>query len=150
MRISSEKSRFSRYFSAIRSLPHSKAQEEANIDYSRDNAVGAFLGPVASEKMIGTAHAFMLRDSHSAEISLLVSDAYRNQGLARFFLKYLTIKACDRGVTHFVSETMLGNKAAIHLLKDFVTNGPARNPNVQRLDDVTLLSWEVPLGCVID
>ncbi|MHA1214965.1 MAG: GNAT family N-acetyltransferase [Candidatus Hodarchaeales archaeon] len=139
----SDKSKFSRYFSAIRSLPHEKAQIEANIDYSKDNSVAAFVGPISTEKIIGTAHAFMLRDEHTAEISLLVSEKYRNLGLARHFLMYLTKRACARGVTHFVSETMLGNKAAIHLLKDFTTNGPARKPKIEKLDDVMVLSWEV-------
>ncbi|MHA1331875.1 MAG: acetyl-CoA hydrolase/transferase family protein, partial [Candidatus Hodarchaeales archaeon] len=54
----SDKSKFSRYFSAIRSLPHEKAQIEANIDYSKDNSVAAFVGPISTEKIIGTAHAF--------------------------------------------------------------------------------------------
>ncbi len=146
----SEKTKFSRYFSAIRALPHKLAQNESNIDYSNDMGVAAFLGPVSTEKIIGTAHFFKLRDGKTAEISLLVSDKYRNQGLARYFLKYLTRKACDRGVEHFVSETMRGNKSAIHLLKDFVENGPAENPEIQNIDEVTYLSWDVPPGRVID
>ncbi len=140
----SEKTKFSRYFSAIRALPHKLAQNESNIDYSNDMGVAAFFGPISTEKIVGTAHFYKLRDGKTAEISLLVSDKYRNQGLARYFLRYLTRCACDRGVEHFVSETMLGNKAAIHLLKDFVENGPAKNPEIENIDDVTYLSWDIP------
>ncbi len=136
-------SRYTRYFSAIRSLPHKRAQNESNINFKHDMGIAAFLGPVSSEKIIGTGHFFFLHDNETAEISLLVHEKYRNQGLARFFLYELTRIANEKGITKFVTELMGSNKSAIHLLKDFAQNGPAKNAKVEREGDVTILTWEV-------
>jgi acyl CoA:acetate/3-ketoacid CoA transferase beta subunit/GNAT superfamily N-acetyltransferase len=140
----SESSRFSRYFSAIRSLPHRLAQKEANINFICDWGIAAFLGPISSEKIIGTGHYFQLLESTTAEISLLVHEEFRNQGLARFFLHCLTKAASPRGINKFVTELMGANKAAIYLLKDFAQHGPAENAKIERDGDVTILTWEVP------
>ncbi|MFW9903844.1 MAG: GNAT family N-acetyltransferase [Candidatus Thorarchaeota archaeon] len=139
-----DQSRYSRYFSAIRALPHEKAQKEANIDFSRDMGIAAFLGPISSEEIIGTGHFYILYDNQTAEISLLVHEKYRNKGLARFFLEYLTKRALERGVTRFVTELIMGNRAAIHLLKSFAQSGLAKNATIERADEVTILNWEVP------
>ena len=138
----SEKARFSRYFSAIRSLPHALAQKEANINFICDMGIAAFLGPVATERIIGTGHFFILLDQTAAEISLLVHDDFRNQGLARFFLGYLSKKSKERGVKTFITELMVGNRAAIHLLKDFAKSGLAKNATITNEDGVTILTWE--------
>ncbi len=138
----SDQSRYSRYFSAIRALPHEKAQKEANIDFSRDMGIAAFLGPISTEKIIGTGHFYILFDNQTAEISLLVHDNFRHKGLARFFLTYLTKRAVERGVTRFITELIRGNSAGIFLLKDFAKSGLAKNATVERADEVTILTWE--------
>ncbi|MFX0013061.1 MAG: GNAT family N-acetyltransferase [Promethearchaeota archaeon] len=140
----SDQSRYSRYFSAIRALPHELAQKEANIDFFRDMGIAAFLGPISTEKIIGTGHFYILRDNHTAEISLLVHEKFRNKGLARFFLYFLTREARERGITTFVTELVIGNRAAIHLLKDFAAHGLAENPRIETEDEVTILSWDIP------
>ncbi|MHA2225893.1 MAG: GNAT family N-acetyltransferase [Candidatus Hodarchaeales archaeon] len=140
----SDSSRYSRYFSAIRALPHALAQKESNIDFSRDMGIAAFFGPIATEKIIGTGHFYILHDNITAEISLLIHEQYRNQGLARFFLTYLTKRAAERGVIRFVTELIIGNYAAIHLLKDFAKSGMAKNYSIESEDEVTILTWEIP------
>ncbi len=138
----SEEARYSRYFSSIRALPHKLAQKEANINFNTDFGIAAFIGPVATERIIGTGHYFILLDHTTAEISLLVHDDFRNQGLARFFLKYLSKRSKERGVKTFVTELMMGNQAAIHLLKDFAKSGLAKNAKIENEDGVTILTWE--------
>jgi len=140
----SQSSRFSRYFSAIRSLPHHLAQKEANINFVCDWGIAAFVGPISSEKIVGTGHYFQLFEGTTAEISLLVHDEFRNQGIARFFLHCLSKAASERGINKFVTELMGSNKAAIYLLKDFAQHGPAENAKIERDGDVTILTWEVP------
>lgn len=140
----SDQSRYSRYFSAIRALPHELAQKEANINFLRDMGIAAFLGPISTEKIIGTGHFYILRDNQIAEISLLVHEKFRNKGLARFFLYFLTREARERGVTTFVTELVIGNRAAIHLLKDFAAHGLAENPRIETEDEVIILTWEIP------
>lgn len=140
----SDQSRYSRYFSALRALPHEKAQKEANIDFSRDMGIAAFLGPISTEQIIGTGHFYILHDNQTAEISLLVHEKFRNKGLARFFLQYLTKRATERGVSRFITELIMGNRAAIYLLRDFAKSGQAKNATVEKADEVTILTWEVP------
>ncbi|MHA1976578.1 MAG: GNAT family N-acetyltransferase [Candidatus Hodarchaeales archaeon] len=138
----SEKSRYSRYFSAIRALPHSLAQKEANINFSQDMGIAAFLGPISKERIIGTGHFFILKDFQTAEISLLVHEDYRNKGVAREFLRYLTKRALELNITRFISETIMGNAAAIHLLKDFAESGLATNASMENEGGVIILTWE--------
>lgn len=140
----SEKSKYSRYFNAINALPHSKAQTEANIDFSQDFGFAAFVNPINSEEIIGTGHFFLLRDGESAEIALLTSEKYRGNGIARRFLSMLSKIACDRGVKHFISEVIIENKAAYHLFKTFSENGPAVNPKIEREGGIVTFLWDIP------
>ena len=138
----SEKARYSRYFSSIRSLPHELAQKEANINFSRDMGIAAFLGEISEEKIIGTGGFFLLGDFETAEIFLLVHEEYRNKGLARFFLSYLTERAIELNIKRFVTETTIGNTAAIHLLRDFANSGLATHASMERDAGTVILTWE--------
>ena len=138
----SEKSRYSRYFSAIRSLPHVLAQKEANINFSQDMGIAAFSGPISTEKIIGTGHFFLLHDFETAEVSLLVHEEFRNKGLARFFLYYLTKRAIELNIKRFITETIMGNAAAIHLLREFADSGLATHANMETEGGVVILTWE--------
>jgi acyl-CoA hydrolase/GNAT superfamily N-acetyltransferase len=138
----SEKSRYSRYFSAIRSMPHALAQKEANINFSQDMGIAAFLGPISKERIIGTGHFFLLHDFETAEVSLLVHEDFRNKGLARFFLYYLTKRAIELDIKRFITETIMGNAAAIHLLRDFADSGLATQASMESEGGVVILTWE--------
>ncbi len=138
----SEKGRYSRYFSAIRSLPHALAQKEASINFSQDMGIAAFLGPISKEKIVGTGHFFLLRDFETAEISLLVHEKFRNKGLARFFLYYLTKRALELNIKRFITETIMGNAASIHLLRDFAASGLATHASMENEGGVVILTWE--------
>jgi acyl-CoA hydrolase len=138
----SAKSRYSRYFSSIRALPHALAQKEVNINFRQDMGIAAFEGPIATEKIIGTGHFFLLHDFETAEVSLLVHEDYRSRGLARFFLTYLTKRAKEINIKRFITETIIGNAAAVHLLKDFAKSGLATNATIENADGVLILTWD--------
>ena len=117
-------------------------QKEANINFSQDMGIAAFIGEISQEKIIGTGHFFLLGDFETAEISLLVHEEYRNKGLARFFLSYLTERAIELNIKRFVTETTIGNTAAIHLLRDFANSGLATHASMERDAGTVILTWE--------
>jgi len=62
--------------------------------------------------------------------------------LARFFLTYLTKRAKEINIKRFITETIIGNAAAVHLLKDFARSGLATNATIENADGVLILTWD--------
>ena len=64
------------------------------------------------------------------------------KGLARFFLYYLTKRALELNIKRFITETIMGNAASIHLLRDFAASGLATHASMENEGGVVILTWE--------
>ena len=68
--------------------------------------------------IVGVGRLIRLRDGRSAEMSLIVSDAYQGHGLGRELLRRLVDVARAEGIEAIVAEILAANSAMIGLTRE--------------------------------
>jgi RimJ/RimL family protein N-acetyltransferase len=111
----SDKSVYYRYFSPIKTMPHSKMQEYVNIDYGK---VMSIVGLVGEQGHI-VAEARFLRDKHRpfADVAFVVDESYQNIGIATYLYKLLMQLAKKRGIQGFTADVLATNKGMMKVFE---------------------------------
>lgn len=116
----SEKSRYMRFFTAMRAFPHRQAQKFTVVDYAENMGIVGIV-PAAGqqgehEEIIATGQ--YITDSHSgmAEIAVMVADSYHNRGIGTFLIEYLIQIARENGVKGFVADILSANREMIRII----------------------------------
>jgi acyl-CoA hydrolase/RimJ/RimL family protein N-acetyltransferase len=112
----SDKSRYLRFFSAQRTLPHARAQLEVLLDYDERMAIGVFEGEPPGERMVGVARYVLVRATNFAEVAFEVPDAWHNRGIGTFLVNDIIQIAKKRGITGFTAMVMAENRKMMSLL----------------------------------
>ena len=106
----SEESVYYRYFSPIKTMPHTKMQEYVNVDFSKALSIVGLLGPAGQGRII--AEARYIRHPHSslADVAFIVDDAYQGNGIATFMFRLLIKLAQEQGITGFTADVLASNR----------------------------------------
>jgi GNAT superfamily N-acetyltransferase len=107
----SEEACYSRYFQAVRSMPHAKMQAYVNVDWSRDMSIVGLVGEVGKGRIIAEGRYLRLPGSPYAELVFLVDEAHQGLGIATFLYRMVTRIARERGVRGFVADVLFSNAA---------------------------------------
>ena len=118
----SSSDRYMRYFSNVSSFEHEKAQKEVAIDYLNQMSIGAFVGEIGSEEMVGNAVYYLDSKTNMAEIAFIVRGDWQKKGVGAILLSYLTIIARERNIRGFWGTTLYQNRIVINLLKKVFNN----------------------------
>ncbi len=114
----SDQSKYLRFFSAMRALPHLKAQLQVLIDYDERMAIGAFQGERPGEKLLGVARYILDRRTNMAEVAVEVPDQWQGQGIGTFLLNYLIQIAKTKGLTGFTAMVLVENRKMMRILHE--------------------------------
>jgi acyl-CoA hydrolase/RimJ/RimL family protein N-acetyltransferase len=106
-----------RFMSTRTDMPHCRLQTFAVIDFSEELVLLAIDAQTRQETILGVGQYSLNRDSHTAEVALVVRDDVHNQGIGLELLRYLTFLAKKQGLLGFTAEVMLDNRAMIHLFE---------------------------------
>ena len=112
-----ETDRYLRFFEVRKDFTHSKTQSEVNIDYHNIFSIGAFVGDVGREKMIGNATYYLNPKINMAEYSFLVREDYRGKGLGSFLYQHLIIIAREKGIKGFFGNIHIQNKSTVQIIR---------------------------------
>jgi len=113
----SDQSRYLRFFSPMRTLPHPKAQLQVLLDYDERLAIGAFTGDPPGEKLVGVARYILDRKTNLAEAAVEVPDQWQGQGVGSFLLNYLIRVARSRGIAGFTAVVLVENRKMMRVLQ---------------------------------
>ncbi|MCJ7445819.1 MAG: GNAT family N-acetyltransferase [Methanotrichaceae archaeon] len=113
----SDKSKYLRFFSSRRDMPHSKLQEYEAIDYTRRMVILALLNVKERETIIGLGQYDINGDTHFAEVAVVVRDNYQSQGVGTELLSYLTYIARKQGLFGFTAEVLAENRQMVRILE---------------------------------
>ena len=116
----SEMAVYSRYFTPVLSMPHTKTQEYVNVDYNRLMSIVALEGDVGKGKIIGEARYAKLQDRPYADVAFTVDEAYQGIGIASYLMQMLIRVAKERGIKGFTAEVLGTNWA---MMKVFEKSG---------------------------
>jgi acyl-CoA hydrolase/GNAT superfamily N-acetyltransferase len=105
----SNESRYMRYFSRIRVMPHIRLQLYTNIDYTTVLSIVGAIQHKGTERIIAEARYSHDPESNTYELSFAVDDEYQGKGIARFMFDYLIDIARERGITSLYAMTMIEN-----------------------------------------
>ena len=111
-----ERDRYLRFFEVRKEFTHSKTQSEVNIDYNNVFSLGAFLGEIGKEEMIGNATYYLNPQLNMAEYSFLVREDYRGKGVGTFLYQHIIIIAKEKGIKGFYGNIHIENKGTIRVI----------------------------------
>lgn len=100
-----------RYFSPVKTMPHSKMQSYVNVDYSRAMSIVGIAGEGDNEKIVAEARYVKASDEPWADSAFIVDEGYGGKGIASFMLNMLIQIARKRGIRGFTSDVLSTNKA---------------------------------------
>jgi acyl-CoA hydrolase/RimJ/RimL family protein N-acetyltransferase len=107
----SDETVYTRYFSPIKTMPHTRMQEYVNIDYSNTLAIVGLIGESGNGKIIAEARFVRQSNSPYADVAFIVDENYQNIGIAGYMYKTLIRIARERGIKGFTADVLASNKA---------------------------------------
>ena len=112
-----ERDRYLRFFQVKKEFTHSKTQSEVNIDYYKVFSIGAFVGDIGKEDMIGNATYYLNPSSNMAEYSFVIREDYRGKGIGSYLYHHLIIIAKEKGIKGFYGTIHLQNKKTVQIIR---------------------------------
>jgi acyl-CoA hydrolase/GNAT superfamily N-acetyltransferase len=112
-----ERDRYLRFFEVKKVFTHSKTQYEVNIDYHNIFSIGAFVGDISNQKMIGNAAYYYNPSNNMAEFSFIVEKEWRGHGIGSFLLKHLILIAKENAIKGFYGSIHIQNKSTLYLIQ---------------------------------
>ncbi len=113
----SDKSVYYRYFSPIKTMPHSKMQEYVSVDYQDTMSIVGLVEEFGTEKIIAEARYAREAGEPYADTAFIVDEAYNGRGIATFLFVLLIHIALPRGIKGFTADVLADNKPMLEVYK---------------------------------
>lgn len=113
----SDQSRYRRFISHRKDMPHERLQDLVVIDYTRDMTILATVGDEEREVVLGIGQYGIDEDVHAADVAFAVRDDYHNLGIGSILLSYMTLLAKRQGLLGFTAEVLVENKPMLHVFE---------------------------------
>ena len=105
----SDESKYYRYFTHVRIMPHKNMQQYLSVDYEKIFAVVAVHQIGNIEKIVAEARYAAYPDGQSYEMAFLVDEQYQGRGIATFLANYLIKIAIERGIKTLTASVLAQN-----------------------------------------
>ncbi|MDZ7833164.1 MAG: GNAT family N-acetyltransferase [Desulfobacterales bacterium] len=113
----SDESVYYRYFTPLKTMPHSKMQEYVNIDYSQVMSIVGLVGDLGKGHIISEARYVRHKDRPYADVAFIVDEEYQNLGIATYLYKLLMRLAKERGLQGFTADVLPANKEMMRVFE---------------------------------
>jgi len=118
----SDESVYYRYFSPIKTMPHTKMQTYVNVDFSRTMSIVGLTGEADQECIIAEARFVRNIQKPYADVAFVVDEAYQGAGIASYLYQMLIRLAKERRLKGFTADVLSSNKG---MMKVFEKGGQA-------------------------
>ena len=126
---------YRRFFSPIAKPRRSMLEHLANVDHLDRDAIVA----VVDDEIVGVARYYKVAGyPNTAEIAILVEDAWQRHHVATLLVNELSTLARERGFTMFTAAMLGDNQPVVSLIR-------ALNPSARIKWDSGTLAAEIPL-----
>lgn len=112
----SDQSRYLRYFTALRLMPHKNMQKYVNIDYDRTLSIVGIVSHVGGERIIAEGRYAFYEEEQTHEIGFAVNEEFQGRGIATFLLNFLIEIARERGIARLTASVLPENRAMLAVL----------------------------------
>ena len=112
-----KKDMYFRFCEVGKDFCHAAVQQEVNLDYHNIFCIGALVGEISNQEMVGTAGFYLNPKTNTAEFSFVVKKFWRNEGIGQYLLHHLMKIAKEKGIKGFYGTIHFQNKNTIHIIK---------------------------------
>jgi len=113
----SAESRYYRFFSAIKELPHKTLARLTQIDYDRDATLVALDKQAETETMVGVCRMERIPGTDKAEAAITVADRWQGKGIGAKMLESCVSIARERGIQLLFGYVLAGNTNMLALAR---------------------------------
>ncbi len=113
----SDESKYLRYFTNIRTMPHADMQKYVNIDYKKIMSIVAVLQKGNSERIIAEGRYAEYPQENTHELAFLVDEVFQGKGIGSFLVNYLIKIAKERGLPKLSASVLLRNTKMLAVFK---------------------------------
>jgi acetyltransferase len=131
----SRESRYFRFHSAMRELTPAMLQQFTRVDYPDDLALVALTEGAAGDEQIGVARYSRVPGTDTAEIAIVVADAWQGKGIGTRLLTALQRLAREGGIERLIASVLRenGRMLALARARGFELERGADDPGTRRL-----------------
>ncbi len=113
----SDESVYYRYFTPLKTMPHSRMQEYVNVDYRNTMSIVGLVGEVGKGHIIAEARYVKDPKRFYGDVAFVVDEAYQGLGIATYLYKMLMRIAKQRGLLGFTADVLPGNKEMMRVFE---------------------------------
>lgn len=113
----SAESRYFRFHSAVRELTPQMLERFTRVNYPDDMALVAMIEGADGPRQIGVARYVREPGTDTAEIAIVVADAWQGKGIATRLLEDLRDLAREAGITQLVASVLRENGRMLNLVR---------------------------------
>jgi acetyltransferase len=117
LRNCSEETLYFRYFSVLKSFPHSFLIRFTQNDYDRELGLAAIGAPPGPEVMMGVGRLVMTPERDTAEFAVIIADPWHGKGLGEKLIAEVIHIAKDSGVKLVWGEILASNEPMLGLVR---------------------------------
>ncbi len=107
-----------RFFTYLKALPHSKAQQMAYVDYDKNLALVGSIMEEGHEAIIAVGFYSVDSDTLYADSAFMIRDDWQNQGIGKYLMNRLIEIARERGIKGFTADILTRNTRMLHVLRE--------------------------------
>ncbi len=113
----SEEDVYYRYFSPIKTMPHTKMQSYVNIDYRNTLSLVGLVGPKGEGRLIAEARYVRNPGEPYADVAFVVDEEYQGLGIASYLYNLLIQVAKRKGIEGFTADVLPTNTSMLRVFK---------------------------------
>jgi len=113
----SEEDVYYRYFSPVRTMPHTKMQSYVNVDYRNTVSIVGLVGPKGDSRLVAEARYVREQGSSFADVAFVVDEEYQGKGIASYLYQMLINAAKKNGIEGFTASVLPSNKEMLQVFK---------------------------------
>ena len=106
-----------RFFQKLTSLTDVAAQHLCSVDYEKEMAFAAVIGPPERERIVGSSCYYVNPATGLAEVSYMVDPDWQGVGLGRILHTHLVEYASKREIRGFTADVLVGNSSMLRVFK---------------------------------
>jgi acyl-CoA hydrolase/GNAT superfamily N-acetyltransferase len=113
----SDESVYYRYFTSIKTMPHTKMQEYVNVEYSQVMSIVGLIYEPGQGHIIAEARYVKEPRKPWADVAFIVDEKYQGMGIASFMYEMLIRLAKERGLQGFTADVLSSNQGMMKVFE---------------------------------
>jgi acyl-CoA hydrolase/RimJ/RimL family protein N-acetyltransferase len=113
----SDEAVYYRYFTSIKTMPHTKMQEYVNIDYNNVLSIVGLIYQPGKGHVIAEARYVKDPSKLSADVAFIVDEQFHGSGIASYMYKMLIRIAKQRGLQEFTADVLSTNHSMMKVFE---------------------------------